>query len=306
MKHSTGVARPKKGRRKAVRLRARTVWLDRPDLGPDFPLFAGACGRWRKKVRGKVHYFGKVADDPKGKIALQLWLDQKDALLAGRKPRSAADTGPTLRNLCNRFLAVKESQRDIGEIRARTFADYLATCQMLVKLLDGDRPLDDFKADDFEHVRARLAKRLSPISLGNEIGRIRVLFKYGYDVEMLNRPVRFGPTFKRPAPRILRALRQRQGPKLFKAEEIRLILVAADGPMRAMVLLGINCAFGNFDVGSLPKSALDLRRGWLNFPRPKTAVPRRCPLWKETIAALKLAIEERATEVGGRCRSGFF
>ena len=42
---------------------------------PDFPLFPHATGRWAKKVRQRLCYFGKVADDPKGERALALWLD---------------------------------------------------------------------------------------------------------------------------------------------------------------------------------------------------------------------------------------
>ena len=57
-----------------------------------------------------------------------------------------------------------------------------------------------------------------------------------------------------------------------------------------MVLLGINCGFGNTDVASLPQSAVELDAGWIDFPRPKTGVERRCPLWPETVDALRAAI----------------
>ena len=40
---------------------------------------------------------------------------------------------------------------------------------------------------------------------------------------------------------------------------------------------------------------MDLERGWVNFPRPKTGIARRCPLWPETVAAIRAAIESRPT-----------
>ncbi len=58
---------------------------------PEFPLFPHASGRWAKKIRQKFHYFGKTAADPSGDRALDLWLKQKDELLAGRTPRKDAD-----------------------------------------------------------------------------------------------------------------------------------------------------------------------------------------------------------------------
>src|SRR5207249_1666524 len=80
---------------------------------------------------------------------------------------------------------------------------------------------------------------------------------------------------------------------MIEADELRKIIVAAGVPMKAMVLLGINAGFGNTDVANLPLFALDLERGWVDYPREKTAIGRRCPLWPETIAALRTAAAER-------------
>jgi integrase len=60
-----------------------------------------------------------------------------------------------------------------------------------------------------------------------------------------------------------------------------------------MILLGINCGFGNTDCGNLPLSALDLDGGWIGYPRPKTGINPRCPLWPESVAALREALARR-------------
>jgi len=41
-----------------------------------------------------------------------------------------------------------------------------------------------------------------------------------------------------------------------------------------------------------------LEDGWVEFPRPKTGVQRRCPLWPETVEALKAAVAERPEPKG--------
>ena len=97
---------------------------------PDFPLFPHATGRWAKKIRGKFHYFGKVADDPQGQAALAKWLEQKDELLAGRMPRPKTE-GLTVRDLCNRFLSSKKDLLDNDELNPRTFENYYNTCQRM-------------------------------------------------------------------------------------------------------------------------------------------------------------------------------
>jgi integrase len=80
---------------------------------------------------------------------------------------------------------------------------------------------------------------------------------------------------------------------MFEAHEIQTMLAQANSTLKAMILLGINCGFGNNDCATLPLSALDLEKGWINFPRPKTAIARRCPLWEETAASLREALARR-------------
>ncbi len=60
-----------------------------------------------------------------------------------------------------------------------------------------------------------------------------------------------------------------------------------------MILLGLNSGLGNGDCASLPLSAVNLASGWLEFPRPKTGVGRKCPLWPETVEAIRAAIDPR-------------
>jgi len=210
----------------------------------DFPLFKHARGYWAKKVRGRTVYFGKVAIDPEGKAARDLWLDQKDDLLAGRTPRENAN-GMRMRDLCNRFLTAKQDLRDAGERSPRTCQDYYATCERLLTAFGKNRIVTDLAADDFESLRRAFGKPWGPVAIGNEINRVRVVFKYAYDAGLIERPARYGPSFKRPSKKSLRLARHAKGERLLEAAPLRTIIDAADLPLKAMILLGLNCGFGN-------------------------------------------------------------
>ncbi|HLJ92943.1 MAG TPA: tyrosine-type recombinase/integrase [Gemmataceae bacterium] len=250
---------------------------------PDFPLFPHATGRWAKKIRGKLHYFGPWPD-PDG--ALRKYLDQKDDLHAGRTPRVQGD-GLTVAELCNRFLTTKKHGLDVGELSMASWGDYYATCERIVQIFGRTRLVNDLRPDDFEKLRVIFGKTWGPVRIGNEVNRVRILFNYGFKNGLLEKPVLFGELFKRPNKKTLRKERAKKGLRMFEAEELRTILAAANQPLRTMTLLGINCGYGNADVGCLPTKALDLENGWVDFPRPKTGIPRRCPLWPETVAALR-------------------
>jgi integrase len=261
---------------------------------PEYPLFPHATGRWAKKVREKLHFFGRWdgEDGTAWQQALELYQLQIDDLRAGRRPRTRTD-GLTLRELVNRFLTTKRHLVDTSELTPRTFADYHATCARVLEVFGKGRLVVDLAADDFERLRKAIAKTYGPVALGNEIQRCRVLFKYAYDSGLIDRPVRYGQTFKRPNKKTLRLVRNEKGLRMFEADELRRLIAKAAMSLKAMILLGINAGFGNHDVATLPITALDLKGGWVNYPRPKTAIKRRCKLWPETIAAIEVALKAR-------------
>jgi integrase len=255
----------------------------------EFPLTAHPAGYWCKKIRGKLHYFGPW-DDPDG--ALDKYLAEKDALLAGRTPRPDPDA-LTVKELANDFLNGKQALVDAGELSRRMGSEYKEVCDLLVRQFGKGRPAADLGPSDFAALRNKMAKRWGPVRLGNAIQRIRSVFKHALDADLIARPARFGPGFKRPAKKVLRLHRAAGGPKLFTADEIRRMIDAAGVQLKAMLLLGINCGFGMADCGKLPLSAFDLDGGWADYPRPKTGIPRRCPLWPETVRAVRAALVER-------------
>lgn len=253
----------------------------------DFPLwFHGASGRWCRTIKKTRHYFGTDKD-----AALNLWLEQKDDLLAGRIPRVKSD-GLVVGDLCERFLNAKRQFIESGELSPRTFSDYYQTCTRLVAQFGKNRRVDDLAADDFEALRADLSKTRGLVGIENAIRLTRIVFKYALDAGLIKEPVRFGPLFKVKRDKIRKAAAGK-APRMFEAADIRKVLAKADEVLKCMILLGMNCAFGQSDLASLPQSAIDLKGGWVTYPRVKTGVERKAALWPETIAAIRKAIALR-------------
>lgn len=258
---------------------------------PDFPLFPHATRRWAKKIRGKLHYFGPW-EDPEG--SLQRYLDQRDYLVAGRKP-PVKGVGVTVRDLANTFLTHKRNRVETGELTERTFIDYHETCGRVVEHFGRMAHISDLGPADFEQLRASLAKDRKLVALGNEIQRVRSLFKFAFDQELVERPVRFGQSFCRPSRKAVSREKQQKGKRMFEVAELRAVIQTAGTQVRAMVYLAINCGFGNSDCANLTLDAVDLDGAMVEFPRPKTGVERRCPLWPETVAAIRDWLRERPT-----------
>src|SRR5688572_16518884 len=98
---------------KPTRQRQHRKDADRPwKPYPDFPLTPHPSGAWQKKIRGRIHYFGKWGRRINGVMtrvpgdgweeALAQYKAQADDLHAGRTPQVAAGE-LTVADLCNRF-----------------------------------------------------------------------------------------------------------------------------------------------------------------------------------------------------------
>src|SRR5262249_55674388 len=112
--------------------------------------------------------------------------------------------------------------------------------------------------------------------------------------------VRYGSQFKKPGKTVLRKHRANAPPKMYEPAELRALIDAAPAPLRAMILLGVNCALGNTDCSDLSTHHVNLDAGWLDYPRPKTGIPRGCPRGPETVEAIRTALAERPKPAGHR------
>ena len=277
---------------------------EKPDKPyPDFPLHAHSSGKWAKRIKGKVRYFGRW-DDPDGALD-----EFKRFMAAGEPPRPATPqrrpSAVTLGEAANRFLIAKRDAADTGTITERTFKEYQAAVSRFVASVGRDFPLSSIGPEHFSRFRVQRARALNIVTIGNEVTRIRSLFKWLHGSDILKTPPRFGPDFKKPGKRVLRIHRREQGKKLFTPEQIHDLLDEAGIHLRAMIALGINCGFGPGDCAHLPVSAVDLESGWIDYPRPKTAVDRLCPLWPETTDMLSASLRRRKTPLDDSCGAFF-
>ena len=101
-----------------------------------------------------------------------------------------------------------------------------------------------------------------------------MLFRYG--IENGYTPgLLYKSALKTPKRAAIRREAAEAGPRMFEAVEIRKLGDAASPQLRAMILLGVNCGFGNMDCARLTLDKIDLDKGWHSYGRSKTGIERR-------------------------------
>lgn len=266
---------------------------ERPEKPEGHPCFPHRCGMWAKRIRGRFVYFGSWREDPTGEAAKKKFDREWEYLKEGKTPppEDQPEDGCTVRYACNHFLDEQNARLASGELAKATFNDYHATCKALVDEFGPHRLLEDLRPEDFRDYRTKLAKRYGVGRLGCEITRVRTVFHHALRNELIEKQVRFGTAFDRPSGKVVQRHQNESEKQLFTREEVHRLLNAADVHTKAWILLGLNAGLSPMDLACLPKSAI--QGGWLNFPRVKTAIRRRVPLWKETVKAVEESLRKR-------------
>jgi integrase len=272
---------------------------------PDFPLYAHASGRWAKKIRQRTFFFG-YWDDWKG--ALERYLDERDAIQAGRNPRSAKPTTPTLQELVNVYVNDARQRVASNDLSQRTLNDYIKTLKRLATIRSKHEFPSEWTPLDFAQIKEEFAKpvkrsksirgglkgpkvkRRAATTVDIDIRCIKAFLNWCSDTELIPEP-RFGKSFSLVSAKAKRLRKAAVGPRDYSAVEVKQFIDASTVWFRCIVLLGINGGFGASDIAQI--TVEDYQGEWLDFARRKTGFERKVWLWPETRAAIDEQLSKR-------------
>jgi len=137
-KHSTAEKRPRK-----------------PAKPEGSPLYPYNSGKWAKKIKGKLQYFGRW--DNHG-AALAEYESVREALDSGVDPSSIDPESFTVADACDYFLESCEHRVKRNDLAARTFADYQTTCKSLTAMLGRDTTVSKLDPPRFRELLKDLRK----------------------------------------------------------------------------------------------------------------------------------------------------
>ena len=262
----------------------------------DFPLTAHPGGSWCKKIGGRLRYFGPWGDAEGAERRYEVFKK------TGVKPKD--DGAGTLQQISNIFLNHHSKRAIDGELNVRSFRDLQTSILAFVKLVGRETRIGDIGSAHFAAFRAALVNRgLHGSAMNKTITLIKQLFNYAYDEDLIDKPMRYGQSFEKVSAATIRKNRK---DKEFTVEDVRGMIEVSAGPLKAFILLAVNCGFGNNDIGALNEDAVDLKAGIIDYARTKTGEKRRCVLWPETIKAMKATLAERSRPLTDADVGAFF
>lgn len=251
-----------------------------------FPAKPRKDGRFQKRIRGVLYYFGQNGDR---EAAVAEYNRIKVDLYAGRVPRvgGADPSDLTVFVIANKYLDEKKAEAEEGTLDRGTYKQHRRALKRFVRFVGKGRVWTDLTPDDFAAYRRhlRVSKKLGQYAYNRERATIVAMFNLADEQDWIAHVPKLGKGFRR-IPK--GELREKKVERLFGRDEISALLSFASPDLFAMILLGLNGGFGATDCAMLRWEHLDLDKSLARYRRTKNNIPRTVPLWPETVAALRV------------------
>lgn len=252
---------------------------------------------WYKSIGGKTRYVCKPCPVPDAIAALGRKLREIET---GDRYARIPPGAFTVDQLIERFLLSMYGRVTTGHpkpMKRRTYDDYIATLDEFSASVGGERFANELGPDDFSGYAKTFADKAASTRRRKIIYVDRLLNWAGPGQKGMNfiPVIRRGPDWIKPSDDDLRK-DAADTDKSYSPEQIAAAFKAVTGNpfLNAAAHLGLNCAFGPKDIGTLPDALVDVDGAMIRFPRGKTGVARLCPMVPETVAALRAWLEYRA------------
>ena len=218
--------------------------------------------------------------------------------LLEKKQRSIISVSPqgwTVEEVCKRYYQFKLSDGcsasflDSAKRHLMYFMDWLkkqgfdATEMTLSEL--NSAILSDFRQMLAGH------SKISIVTANLYISHVRSVLLWGENIHGLSHPpMGVIRKFRKNKP-VKNGHGRRQDRSAISWDELEKLFAVAGVVDTALLLFGLNCGFGNTDIGTLKLCDVDLDSATVSHPRPKTGVERNFYLWPETVDVLRTYIK---------------
>ncbi len=255
---------------------AKTISKKRKTRSDKFPLTLHPTGQYCKKIKGKLYYFGTNKPE-----ALQRYLEDAFFLHSGKGQRRNITNGNvSIKTLCNLYLDHQNSRVQAGELTIRHYTDQVESLRKFVRFLGQHCTVNTITALDLQNYKRKLQKSYNSANRINlHIAIMKSMFHWAKKNEVLEAIPNIDAVSK------VKVIRKEK--PTFTVKQIRKLLKASELQMKAMILLGLNCGFGNTDCSQLLWTNIDIKKSRVHYPRGKTGINRDLVLWPETVKAIK-------------------
>lgn len=220
------------------------------------------------------------------------WQAKKREIDAGAAVAKPTANTITLREATSLFLADMRARVKDGKPRRlskRSLHNYIVELNRFGKFIGGDVRLSDITSERFNAFTDSLTsgkEKMRLATFDTVVVRVSTLFTWAVKRKFL-KEVDLGVRFVRPSKQDM-AEERMDRVRSFTPEEIGKLWGKANLTTRCWIALGLCCGFNNSDIGNLPRSAIDLDAGIIDFRRRKTGRKKRiCPLPADVVRLLR-------------------